>query len=231
MKKIIIGAATAAILTTSGFAAYIVDTTDVESGIFDTVYVETAVGVNNGNNDMILTIGSRELVNTDLLGIGMIDISGTASMEKQFDVNARYTVGSIEGMSVFGSIGAESFNTTVNSVEGGGAPECLDYTTDANGDTVCKTYAAETFETEISNDTKNFNLYGEFGVGTLITPDWGVMTGIKVGTEKIDLYTETYYQVESDIYVTLKAGQTVFNDSNDNQHEGLTALVGVGYSF
>lgn len=231
MKKIIMGAAVAAILSTSAFAAYIVDVADVESGIFDTIYVETAIGVNNGNNDMILTIGSRDLVNTNLLGIGMIDLSGTVSIEEQFDFNARYTAGSIEGIFVFGSVGVESFNATVNSIEGGSAPVCLDYTTDANGDEVCKTYEAETFSSEISNSTKNFNLYGEVGAGTLITPKWGILSGIKIGTEKVDIYSETFYQIDQDIYITLKAGKTVFNDTNDNEHEGLTALVGVGYSF
>ena len=231
MKKIIIGAATAAILTTAGFAAQVLDVTDVESGLFDTIYVETALGVNNGNNDMILTVGSRELVNTDLLGVGMIDLSGTASMEKQFDFNARYSARMIEGILVFASLGAESFNTTVNSVEGGGAPACLTYTTDANGDQVCKTYEAETFETAVSTDTKNFNLYSGVGVGTLITPNLVVLAGLKVGTEKIDLYAETSYKIDQEIYVTLKVGKTVFNDINDNQHDGLTTLVGVGYSF
>lgn len=231
MKKIIMGAAAAAILSTGAFAGVKLDKGDIESGEFDTIYVETAIGVNNGNNDGLLTVGSRLIVDTDLLGVGMIDLSATASMESQYDVNARYTVGSIIGMFVFGSIGAESFNSTVNSVEGGGAPECLSYTTDANGDEVCKVYGEETFASETSTDTQTFNLYGEIGIGTLITPNWGIMSGIKVGTEKIDLYTETFYQVDHDIYVTVKAGQTVFNDSNDNQHEGLTALVGLGYSF
>ena len=231
MKKIIMGVAAAAILSTNAFSAEVLDLEGIKSGIFDTIYVETSVGVNNGNNDMILTIGSRDIVHTDLLGVGMVDLSATGSMEGQYDVNARYTTGMIEGMSVFGSIGAESFNTRVTSMTGGGAPECITYSTDANGDTVCKVYGEETFASETSEYTKTFNLYGEIGAGTLITPNWGVMSGIKIGTEKIDLYTETFYQVDSEIYVTIKAGQTVFSDSNDNQHEGLTALMGVGYSF
>ncbi len=184
MKKIIMGAAVAAILSTGAFAGVKLDKSDISEGakFFDTLYVETAVGANNGNNDMILTVGSRDIVNTDLLGFGMIDISGTASMEGQYDVNARYSTGMIEGMSIFGSLGAESFNKTVTSVQGGGAPECITYTTDANGDTVCKVYGEETFAEEVSEDTKNFNLYGELGIGTLITNNWGIMTGIKVGT-------------------------------------------------
>ena len=231
MKKIIMGAAVAAILSTSAFAGQILDSEDIDSGIFDSVYVETAVGINNGNNDGILTLGYREFSNNEYLGLGLVDLSATASMEGQYDANARYTTGEIEGMFIFGSVGAESYNSHVSSIEGGGAPECIAYTTDANGDTVCKVYGEETFASEVSTNTKTFNLYSEFGMGTLLTSNWGIMASAKVGTSKIDMIAETQYQVEEDIYVTAKIGQTIFDTVNDNQHNGLTALVGVGYSF
>jgi len=218
MKKIIMGAAVAAILSTSAFAQ-VLDSEDIKSGVYDNVYVETAVGVNNGNNDGILTIGYREYVKTDLLGFGLIDLSGTVSMENQLDINARYTVGNIEGMFVFGSVGAESYN--VHTAEGCSG-ELID---DLKGNLVCTDFATP------ASETSETNIYGELGMGTLLTHNWGIMVGGKVGTTKVDVYAETLYQVESDIYVTAKVGQSIFDTVNDNQHDGLTALVGVGYSF